>query len=264
MPELPDLARFKRYLDATSLHQPIASTECFDERFVKDVSRRGLQRHLKGAALEHCRRWGKWLFVELSTRGHLVLHFGMSGGLDYAADDGGAPQHTRLLVHFGNDHRLAIVSIRMIGQASYTEDVAAFAGEHKLGPDALDDALDAAAFVERLAGRRGSIKRALMNQSVIAGIGNVYSDEILFQAGVHPGSKIKRLDEATLREIHKVMRRVLKHAADKGGDGLKAPRSWLLGGRSEDTPCPRCGARLATAAINGRTAWLCPNCQPKG
>jgi formamidopyrimidine-DNA glycosylase len=261
MPELPDVAGFKRYLDATSLHQGIRSTECFDERFLKGVSRRGLQRRLKGAELEHSRRWGKWLFVELSGKGVLVLHFGMSGRLDYAADEGDPPEHTRLLLHLEEGRRLAVISQRMIGRASWTDDVEAFARQHDLGPDALDDDLDADAFVEIVGRRRGAIKSGLMNQSVLAGIGNVYSDEICFQARIHPAAKIDRLDEKRLREVHKVMRRVLKTAARKGGDGMKAPKGWLLGGRGEDSPCPRCGGKLDSETVNSRTAWFCPRCQ---
>jgi formamidopyrimidine-DNA glycosylase len=261
MPELPDVAGFKRYLDATSLHQRVRRTRCFDERFIKGVSRRGLQRRLKGAALERCRRWGKWLFVDLSSGGELVLHFGMTGSLDYAAADAAPPRHCRLVLRFESGYRLAIISQRMIGRASYTDDVRAFAAERRLGPDALDDALDARAFLGLMTGRRGAVKSALMNQSVVAGIGNVYSDEILFQTGVHPAAKVGRLDEPTLRAMHRAMRRVLSVAARKGGNGRRAPRRWLLAARGPGGACPRCGAALDSATLTGRTAWFCPRCQ---
>ena len=180
MPELPDVVGFKKYLDATSLHQRIQSTECLDDRFIKEVSRQRLQQRLKGAELEGSDRWGKWLFVDLSEGGRLVLHFGMTGQLDYGEDRGEPPEHARLVLHFANGRRLAVISQRMIAQASYTEDSSAFGREHELGPDALDRKLDVRSFLELMRGRRGSIKSALMNQSVIAGIGNVYSDEVLF------------------------------------------------------------------------------------
>ncbi len=261
MPELPDVAGFKQYLDATSLHQRIGSTTCRDERFIRDVSRRGLQRRLKGAKLTGSRQWGKWLFVELSSDGWLVLHFGMTGQLDYGADDGDLPEHTRLALHFENDRCLAIISQRMIGRASWTDAPDAFADARDLGPDALD--VDADAFMELLKGRRGAIKSALMNQSILAGIGNVYSDEIVFQARVHPAAKIRDLDDSRLRDVAGAMRRVLRVAATKGGNGHKAPRSWLLGGRGPDEPCPRCGGELDSVTVSGRTSWFCPACQPK-
>jgi formamidopyrimidine-DNA glycosylase len=108
---------------------------------------------------------------------------------------------------------------------------------------------------------RGAIKSALMNQSVIAGIGNVYSDEILYQAGVHPRTPAAELKEKKLREIHRVMRRVLSVAWRKGGDGRKVPRTWLLPARGGPGPCPRCGGQLESAKVSGRTAWFCPRCQ---
>ncbi len=262
MPELPDVAGFKRYLDATSLHQTIRATKCLDDRFVKGVSRGALQRRLKGESLEGSCRRGKWLFVDLSRRGHLVLHFGMTGMLDYAADDV-LPGHTRLALFFDNGYRLAVISQRMIGRASYTDDPRAFAAEHELGPDALDDDLDAERFVEMMRGRRGSAKSALMNQSILAGIGNVYSDEILFQAGLHPNARLGNMDESDLRNLYKTMRRVLRVAAGKGGNGHKAPRGWLLGRRGPEAPCPRCGAEMDSATVNGRTAWFCPDCQSR-
>lgn len=261
MPELPDVAGFKRYLDATSLHQRIASTECLDDRLIEGVSRRALQRRLKGTELDGSRQWGKWLFARVSTGGNLVLHFGMTGELAYGAEEGDAPEHTRFALHFDNGYRLAIISQRIIGQVSFTDDVASFAEEHDLGPDATE--VNAAQFVELMQGRRGSIKSALMNQSIMAGIGNVYSDEILFQAGLHPAAEVKRLDKSALKGLHKVMQRVLRTASRKGGNGRKAPSGWLLGGRGEKAPCPKCSGTLDSATVNGRTAWFCPSCQTK-
>ncbi len=262
MPELPDVAGFRRYLDATSLHQRIASTSCRDARFVKGLSLQALQRRLKDAELAATRRWGKWLFAPLSTAGALVLHFGMTGALDYAAGDD-EPDHARLVLHFANGRRLAIISQRMIGQVSWTEDVDAFAADHDLGPDALDDGLDRSDFITRLRGRRGAVKPALMNQAVVAGIGNVYADEILFQAKLHPATAVDDLDDDRLGGLYTVMRRVLHTAARKGGDGERAPRRWLLRRRGAGETCPRCGGPLETVKVGGRTAWLCPRCQRK-
>lgn len=262
MPELPDVAGFKRYLDATSLHQRIESTECRDDRIVENTSRRGLQQRLKGTSLEQSRRWGKWLFMQLGSGGHLVLHFGMTGQLSYAEDAEHLPEHARFVLHFANGSRLAVISQRMIGQVSFADDIKEFAEAHDLGPDALD--VEAEMFCDRLGGRRGAIKSALMNQSIVAGVGNVYSDEILFQVGLHPARSVHELDEATLREIHQVMRRVLRVAAEKGGDIGKLPRGWLLPRRGEDNDCPRCGGKLKSTTISGRTAWFCPRRQPSG
>lgn len=261
MPELPDVAGFKQYLDATSLHQKVVRSQVTDERFVKGISRQALQKRLKAAQLQQTRRWGKWVLIELDTEGYLVLHFGMTGQLEYGADEGELPEHTRLALHFENGKRLCVISQRMIGQVSWTPEVEKLADEHDLGPDAMEINVDA--FVEKLASRSGAIKSALMNQSILAGIGNVYSDEILFQAGLHPASKVDKLGEDRLRELHKKMRHVLRTASKKGGNGEKAPDAWLLGRRGPDGRCPKCGGSFSQETINGRTSWFCPKCQRK-
>lgn len=261
MPELPDVAGFKQYLDATSLHQPIATVRCYDERLVEGVSKRALQRRLAGGALDGSVQWGKWLFARLDRGGALALHFGMSGQLAYEKQGGDPPEHSRLALEFANGYRLAVLSRRVLGRVRWAEDVETFAAEQELGPHALAEDLDRDRFVELLAGKRGSIKSALMNQSVIAGIGNVYSDEILFQTKIHPARAVSDLDAADLGRLHKAMRRILRVACDKGGDARKAPRNWLLGKRGRDSSCPRCGAGLTGATVGGRTAWFCPRCQ---
>lgn len=263
MPELPDVAGFKQYLDATSLHQTIAHTECRDDRIVQDVSRQGLQQRLKGASLEKSHRRGKWLLVELASKGYLVLHFGMTGELTAGGKGKPLPDHSRFILHFQNDTWLAILSQRLLGRVSHTEDPDRWAREHDLGPDALDESVDTRAFREIFQGRRGSIKSALMNQSLLAGIGNVYSDEILFQAGVHPAARIDDLSQDTLRTLFRKMNHVLRHAAQKGGNGSAMPDSWLLGNRRKAGTCPRCDGSLRKTTIGGRTSWFCPACQPK-
>jgi formamidopyrimidine-DNA glycosylase len=261
MPEWPDVAGFKKYLDATSLHQEILRSHVTDERFVKGVSRQGLQRRLKGAELEHSKQWGKWLLVQLSTEGFLVLHFGMTGQLDYASQEEEPHEHTRLALLFREGNRLAVISQRMIGRATWVADTGELGSRHDLGPDAVQ--LDQETFVGRLKHRRGSIKSALMNQSILAGIGNVYSDEILFQSGLRPDSKVSRLGGQSLRKMHRNMQRILRLAGRKGGNGHKAPRTWLLGHRNAQGQCPKCHGHVKKQSVNSRTAWFCPNCQSR-
>jgi len=102
MPELPDVAAFKTYLDATSLHQPIASTHVFDQRICGGASPALLARRLKGASLERSRRHGKFLFADAGERGWLVLHFGMTGELAYAQTPNALPDYTRFSLDFTN------------------------------------------------------------------------------------------------------------------------------------------------------------------
>jgi formamidopyrimidine-DNA glycosylase len=101
-----------------------------------------------------------------------------------------------------------------------------------------------------------------MDQSLLAGIGNIYSDEILFHARVHPQDKVDRLRERQLNQIDKMMKNVLHKTIRYEADPHRVPRSWLLSHRSKNTACPRCGNKLQRITINQRSAYLCPKCQP--
>jgi formamidopyrimidine-DNA glycosylase len=263
MPELPDVEGFKRYLDSTSLHQVVKTATVFDERVVQGVSPATLRGRVEGSELTGSRRHGKYLFAGLSGGGDLVLHFGMTGSLEYRAAPGPQPEHVRFSLRFTNGAELSYVNVRRLGRISYTDDPADFIEEHELGPDALDDGLDRAAFVRAFRGRTGSIKAALMNQSILAGIGNEYSDEILFQTGIDPRTPVNKLSENTLGDMYGVMRRVMRTAADHGGAVAELPRKWLLPRlQSGDDACP-CGGTVEKATVSGRTAHFCPECQKR-
>src|SRR5215212_11976218 len=221
MPELPDVEAFKRYMDATSLHQKIRFVEVRNEKILGDVSARTLQSTLKGRTFESTRRHGKNLFAGLDGGGWMLMHFGMTGRLAYFKDLDEEPLHSRLLFAFENDNHLAFVCQRMFGKVELVEGPKEFVREKELSPDALD--LDSDSFRERLKGTRGRVKATLMNQKILAGIGNVYSDEILFQARLHPETSVAHLDGSTLEELHKEIRRVLETAIEREADPHKLP-----------------------------------------
>jgi formamidopyrimidine-DNA glycosylase len=131
----------------------------------------------------------------------------------------------------------------------------------QLGPDALRDAKDFQTFRDAVAGGRGTIKSALMNQEKLAGVGNVYSDEILYQAHLHPKTGVDGLDGKQLRRLHRCMIRVLETTIQRRADVSQVPRTWLLPHRQEGEPCRRCGRTLTRATIAGRTSYVCENCQ---
>jgi formamidopyrimidine-DNA glycosylase len=259
MPELPDVDVYRQYVDATSLHQKIEHAALDAPRMLKDITPDSLRSRLEGAKLEATRRHGKHLLIELSRGPWLALHFGMTGRLDYAKRDGGAPRHTRLSIEFANGYRLACIWQRRLGEIAIARDPESFVKERDLGPDAL--ALELGEFKDLLAGRRGAMKSALMDQSLLAGIGNVYSDEILFQARLHPRRDADGLDEHDLAGLHRAMWHVLRLAIERHADPERVPRSWLLPRRGKDQRCPRCGGPIEHATIGGRRAYFCPACQ---
>jgi formamidopyrimidine-DNA glycosylase len=259
MPELPDVETYKRYLDATSLHKKIRRAEVTDSRILQGVSARRLAGELKGRRLGPSRRHGKYLFVRFAPSRWLVLHFGMTGDLSYYKEGRDAPEHARLVLAFSNGYRLAYISQRLLGKVALAGDPGEYIEGKGLGPDAL--ALDLRGFREAL-GKRAGAKSALMNQRRIAGIGNVYSDEVLYLAGVHPRKAAGSLTGEQTRELHRAMRHVLETAVRKKADPERMPRGWLLHLRGvEGGKCPRCGGQIRSVKAAGRTAWYCPSHQ---
>ena len=250
---------FKRYLDATSLHQRIADVDVRNAYILKDVTARELARGLKGRRFESSRRHGKHLFVRADDKLWLRLHFGMTGSLEYFKANGQTPRHTRVLFIFTNHHRLAFDDQRQFGQLELLKDVDEFLKKRALGPDALN--LELGGFRKMLRKHRGAVKSILMNQQLIAGIGNIYADEILFRARMHPATEISRLGDKALTKLFRATRYILKKAIVAKADVNQLPKSRLLPHRRKGGKCPRCGRKLSTAKIGGRTAWFCAQCQ---
>jgi formamidopyrimidine-DNA glycosylase len=259
MPELPDVEVSRRYLDATALHQPVAHTHVEDSAVLSGTTPQGLGRALSHQSFLSTQRHGKYLLVELERRGWMVLHFGMTGSIKYFKARGDAPRYTQVLFSFDNGFHLAYIAPRKLGAVGLADNPQALAAAHHLGPDALDADLDR--FRELAAGRRGAVKSWLMDQQSLAGIGNVYSDEILFQAGIHPKRPVHKLDDSEIARLHEQLRDVLCAAIDAEADPARMPDHFLLPRRRPGAECPRCSGTVQTIKAGGRTAWFCPTCQ---
>ena len=261
MPELPDVETFKRYLDATSLHQRIIGVDVRSAYVLKGISARELARRLKARCFESSCRHGKHLFVRADGDLWLRLHFGMTGSLQYLKHQEPAPRHTRVLFAFANAHCLAFEDQRKFGEVGLLKDVDEFLKKRALGPDALDISLPQ--FKEIFGKHRAAVKTILLNQKLVAGIGNIYADEILFRARVHPATQISSLSGKTVMKLFRATRYILKRAIEANADVALVPKSWLLPHRGKGGKCPGCGRKLRSATIGGRTAWFCAHCQRK-
>ena len=259
MPELPDVEVFKQYLDATSLHQGIAKVHILAPEMLEGVTAERLKGTLEGHVFESSRRHGKYLFVNLDSGLFLVLHFGMTGFLAYFKDTDKKPPHERLQVAFSNGYRLSYDCQRKLGEVTLAGTLEGFLKERSVGTDALE--IDLSSFKQALSKTRASVKSALMNQQRIAGIGNIYSDEILFQARIHPQKKAAQLDESTLEGLFQATKEVLATAIECRADPEKFPEDCLIPHRRADRICPKCGGEIKTARVSGRTAYFCPHCQ---
>jgi formamidopyrimidine-DNA glycosylase len=265
MPELPDVEIMRQYLQSTALHETVDDVTIRAPRVVPDADDAAAQlgSDLSGRSLEETRRHGKWLFVYLDGEGGtaLGLHFGMTGSLDYFKDPADEPDYARVLFRLANGYHLAYVSPRKLGVVRVVHDVDGFIKRKDLCPDALDPGFDRAAFKGAVEGRRIMAKSVLMDQETLAGIGNVYSDEILFQARIHPRSQIKALEEEAVTGLYDSMRSVLQTAIDNRAEPDRFPDSYIVPHRHADGRCPICGEALKRVQVGSRHGYFCPNRQ---
>jgi formamidopyrimidine-DNA glycosylase len=203
--------------------------------------------------------------AKIDRGGWLTLHFGMTGALQFVRKREDEPPFTRVRLDFANDGCLAYTNKRMIGRVGLVEDAADFIAHEKLGLDALDLRFDFDAFKTAVLGSERDVKSVLMDQEIVAGIGNIYSDEILFQARINPAERTDKLTPDQLKRLFLEMRRVLKTAIACGAGSEqfveRLPKGSLLPERNKGGHCPRCRSPLKVFKLGGRTAYCCPRCQ---
>ncbi len=259
MPELPEVESFGRYLDRTSRDKIIEKVEVKSPELLQNVDADVLKEKLEGHMFKYTKRYGKYTFTSLDSDFWLILHYGMTGRLKYFKKQEEAPHYDRLLITFEDESSLAFDDPRKFGKINLTSSAEEFVSEKKLGHDALE--IDIKNFKEIFKKKKGAIKSVLMDQHVIAGIGNIYSDEILFQTCIHPKTPVNKLNNAQIELIFKVMKNVLKTSVDKKMAGEELPDSFLIPHRKKNGKCPNSNIKLKTIRISSRTAYYCPQCQ---
>jgi formamidopyrimidine-DNA glycosylase len=257
MPELPEVEMARRYLEATSLSQAIVAAKVKDPRILSGVSPKQIEQALAGRKFNSVIRHGKRLFLNLGKDLWLTLHLGLTGGLLYFQNEEDEPGHTRLIIRFENGHFLAYDDSRMFGEVGFASSSQRFLKEHKIGPDALE--VDREGFMEIMRGKKRIIKAALLDQSLISGLGNLYADEALFQSGICP--KARHLDDSQLDSLFTSIQNVLITALNAHAILDRLPESFLLPHRWPGGICPWDEAALRHEKIGGRTSYYCPTHQ---
>lgn len=257
MPELPEVAYQKKYADATILHKKIVAVETGDKKIYQSP-KTDFEKTLKNNEFESTTRLGKYLILKLKKNGLLVMHFGMTGKLDFYQHDE-TPKYTQLKLIFEDHSKLAFTCPRKFAKLYLAKSVEEFQESHNLGMDAL--VISEEEFLEICEGRSGTIKGLLMNQSLIAGIGNLYADETLFQAKIHPKSKVNKLSKKQLKSIFRNIGEVLEVVKEARVEGKKLPDSYLTPVRQKGADCPRSNGKIEQTKVSGRTTYFCPNCQ---
>lgn len=270
MPELPEVETVARGLRASLVGRTITGVEVRWARSVIPPDPVAFARQLTSQTVVGVARQGKWVVIGLSGGGALLIHLRMTGRLVL-----GEPlndQHIRVLLSLDNGQSLHFCDQRKFGRLRLVDDAAKALSD--LGPEPLADDFTAARLEEMLAQRRGRIKPLLLNQSFLAGLGNIYTDESLWRAGIHPLRPAHALTPAEVCRLHRAIRAVLRAAIASGGTTLPDAAYQQVDGRAgefagrlavygrEGQPCPRCGADVERIQVGQRGTHFCPRCQP--
>jgi formamidopyrimidine-DNA glycosylase len=255
MPELPDVEGFRRYFRRYAKGRRVVSITA-DADIVRNASPSVLDRRLRREEFARPSRHGKWLICPAGISS-LLLHFGMTGELVWDETKLGAHGHDRLTIEF-EDGQLHYRNMRKLGGVWLTDRGNEDTIIGSLGPDAWR--ISRNDFSTLLSGRRRSLKSALMDQELVAGLGNLTVDETLFHARLDPRRSVASLSEKELRTLYNKMRHVLRASIAEGL--VPSKRTWITSSRSREGICPRCGTRLKREIVAGRTTYSCPSCQP--
>jgi len=281
VPELPEAETVRRGLEAETVSRSIARVEATGLRSVRRHPDPGeLDRRLRGQPVTAVGRVGKFLTLAAGQE-ILVVHLGMSGQLLLSDGSDPRPKHSHVVLVFEDGSELRFVDPRTFGQVFLSEGPepsrrARPAELAHLGFDPLTDGLPAARFAARLRSRRTMLKALLMDQRFVAGIGNIYSDEILHAAGLRYDHPASALDDDQARALHRHMLRILRASVRLGGSSLSDMQYRDVYGRPgryqerhlvfarEGMACVGCGGPIVRRAWGGRSTFFCPRCQPSG
>jgi formamidopyrimidine-DNA glycosylase len=187
------------------------------------------------------------------------MHFGMTGNLEYYYKSEEEPKYSKVLFEFNNNYILAFISTRMFGKLDITESITGYLQRKKLGPDALTMSYED--FIQSIKRRTTNSKTALMNQSIICGIGNIYSDEILFRTKINPLTRVNLLEDQQLNKLYTNIKDILDYGIEKKGILSSYSDKLLIPHRNQDDNCPVCNTQIKRYKILGRHGFYCPNCQ---
>ena len=259
MPELPEVEHFKKFIDDYALHQKIALAKLATRELLLHTDGNELIEVLTGNSFKGTFRHGKFLFIQLHSKGFLMLHFGMTGDLLYHTPDKKSPKAYVLMIQFSNGKNLLFSDSRKLGKIALVKSPEDFITQRGYGTDALKVSWED--FLLKLGKRRVAIKTGLMNQKIIAGVGNEFSDEILFMSGIHPSSAANKLGMSKLKDVYQNMKKVLTEAVKHDADRSKLEHHFFLGNRRAGLTCLRCGGETEFETIGGRSSYFCPSCQ---
>ncbi len=274
MPELPEVETIARDLSARLNGRALRNPRLFKSNGLREVSARRLLGALRNATVQEVSRRAKHAVFLLDSGLRMVIQPRMTGTLVIASGKPGAEERRFrvLTADIDDGTRLVYRDVRRLGTIWLLDEAAWLTYTGRIGPEPLDETFDDCQFAAQLAGTRVAIKKALMDQRRIAGVGNIYANEALFRAGIDPSRRTDKVGREALSRLLKETRTILQEAIEAKGTTLKDYRTgtgdtgsfqgvlqvYGRGGR----PCVSCGATLATThAIDGRATTFCYKCQ---
>ena len=291
MPELPEVESVRRGVDEWTAGTTITGAEVADPRILGTTSQRridpsavsGFVSAVTGAHILGAERRGKFMWLSLgegtasSAELGILVHLGMSGQLRIHTPGEEIHRHTRAILHLDSERELRFVDQRIFGHIGVQPLVHGYgrlvpASAVHIAADPLEPAFDPERVVTELAKKRTAIKAALLDQTLVSGIGNIYADEALFRAGVHPLAVPARTRKSRLVEVLESATKVMSDALAVGGTSFDAlyvnvngesgyfDRALLVYGRGGQE-CVRCGTEIVKITVGGRGTHFCPNCQ---
>lgn len=274
MPELPEVETVRRSLLPVVLEKPIEKVEIPYPRILQHITVQDFQAQLLGRRFLDLTRRGKYLIFDLEGELELVAHLRMTGRLIYYSDSAiGRAKHTSAIFSFGSLGELRFEDVRKFGTLDLVKEgeYDQIKGLKELGVEPLSKEFTWQLLAEMTKDRSAKIKGLLLDQSKIAGLGNIYVDESLFLAKIHPERTAQSLKQVEIKRLHRAIQEVLAEAIEGQGTTLRDYRTGygregsfqnklqIYGKKGEK--CPRCGVDLEHKKVAGRTSHYCPACQ---
>ncbi len=272
MPELPEVETIKNELLPHIVGRQVTGVTLFWEGIVRQPTVEEFYSRLIGQGLTGLARRGKYLIFSLTSSEVLIIHLRMTGSLLVGQDSVEPPKYTRAIIHLDKDINIFFRDPRKFGVMWLVKDIDSVIG--KLGPEPLEAGFTPQVLAQRLTNRTAPIKALLSDQTFIAGIGNMYADEALFAARVHPLRLGGSLSPEEIEHLHRAIQRVLCSAIGNKGASVEnyfrpdgtlgtAHFQFQVAHRLSGKFCPVCGTPIERIPIRNRGSYFCPKCQPQ-
>ncbi len=265
MPELAEVETIRLQLEKSILNQKVKRVIVYDKRIIKDIKENDFKRHIEGKRIIKIFRRGKILIVKINE-GFLVFHLRISGWLLLSEKE---EKFSRVIFELSNNKKLNFCDSRILGEIRFVKDWHTLSIIKTMGPEPLE--ITKEEFAKLFQGKKTKIKPLLMDQSFIAGVGNVYAQESLFCGGIHPERRADTLSNNELEKFYNCLVSILKQAIKKGGSSVDTYRQidgkegeytpFLKVYQREGKPCYRCKATIKRKVIGGRSTYFCLRCQ---